>query len=509
VLLIRFQSQRGKTVVTERGASNYSLLYHPLYSLRLLKIIYTIDNSCTCYHNDQMSTTKAVATKCSSVRGDKVTSALHQSYSSYKLIVAYDGTRFHGFQRQIDNSTMMDRYKDKKQYASLRPKKRPHYHEVHNHQYDSTSTASTATVENIRKGCNISVQEVLEFVLLDLFHPTTPAMTVQEICLKFAGRTDKGVHANGQVCLVQLPLPPSINDHHPVHDTDLMNTDTTTDHQTGTNTAHYEYHCWKLRNDINSRLPIDVSVQHISHLIHDANTFDPRRDVTMKKYTYTVRYRRKLQDVVLPDQSNSINESSKNHIQSIIEQSGGPHSIRTARDSYCLWIVPWSICDSTLSQLCHHFMGPPKDFYFFIHKADRDNPKKTTRHTIQEMSYRIVNVSTESISIPLASLPSPLQTTTTTPIIQITSEIVTGEFTFIAKGFRRTMIRNIVGYCIDRCRNVPNIPAIGSVLLPHVECNDLDNNITQIDMIEKNQQRFPYIINAAPASGLCLEWVTY
>ncbi len=438
-------------------------------------------------------------------------------YASFQLVVAYDGTRFHGFQRQIDNTAMMTRYRDKKLLAARRPKKRPHYHHVLDTiigQPDHHNDDDETTIATIRKGCNISVQEVLELVLLDLCHyppPTTPAAvppsywSVSDLTFTFAGRTDKGVHANGQVCRVQLPLP--------TPNQEIHTTTTTTAQSSSTNsTSFYEYHCWKLRNDMNSRLPMDISVQHVSHLPPDT-TFDPRRDVTLKTYTYTVRYRRG------GGGGGGGNDDSNHQLQQMIEQSGGPHSIRSASDPYCLWIVPWPMYqdDTILPRLCQQFMGASRDFYYFIHRDDRDNPHRRTFHTIHEMSFDILHTSTECISSPFHS--SSLPTTTT-------SEIVTGRFTFRAPSFRRTMIRNMVGYCMDACRPNMTVPALEFLLTARdasrhndICHHDMDapttvphhNNDKTSNNVNDQKQELPntIIINAAPASGLCLEKVTY
>ena len=444
----------------------------------------------------------------------------------YKLIVAYDGTRFHGFQRQIDNDTMMTQYNDKKLLASRRPKKRPHYFDI-----DTGTTTNTATntgtdadadaercahgeIARIRKGCNISVQEVLELVLLDMYNSPTSSpsttVSVQDISLTFAGRTDKGVHANGQVCLVHLPRLKQTKDQ-----TELfVSTATAVDiYDSSTSRSYYDYHCWKLRNDMNSRLPLDISIQHVSQLPDATIAYlNPRRDVKLKKYTYTIRYRR----CHSPSSTNSASIGSDHEVKMVdherelhrmIEQGGGPHSIRHATDTYCLWIVPWVLHhdDTILYQLCQQFMRPtPQNFYYFIHKADRDNPKKTSMHTIHEMSYEVIHTSTECISY--ASLEQP----STTSRSGVSSEIVTGQFTFVAKSFRRTMIRNIVGYCIDACRpNVPNVPSLESLLSSTQQNMNLDSNNDYTTNKIKNRERQPYIISAAPASGLCLESVTY
>lgn len=323
----------------------------------------------------------------------------------YKMIVAYDGTRFHGFQRQIDNTAMKAR--SEKEVAACRPKKRPHY----------TDTGT-------RKGCNITVQEVLELLLLDLY----PDTTVDEICLKFSGRTDKGVHARGQVCVVRLPLPLQV--------------------QT----------CWKLRKDVNSRLPVDVSVQNVSYLGAESS-FDPRRDVKRKRYSFTIKFRRK--DSNFPD------------------TLAGPHTIRHAFDPPCRWVCPWSLDDSMLSKLCQQLAGT-HNYSNFVHKADRG--KKDQNLTVDRMEFEIIQLQEESY---LASMTA----TKNEESNELMTIVVTGRFVFEAGGFRRTMLRNLVGYCVDVCRGLPGVAPVEQVF-------DDDADVAAS-------------INAAPAVGLCLESVTY
>jgi tRNA pseudouridine38-40 synthase len=323
----------------------------------------------------------------------------------YKLIVAYDGTRFHGFQRQIDNAAMKAR--SGKEVAAMRPKKRPHYN----------------TDSGTRKGCCVSVQEVVELLLLDMY----PDTTVDEICLKFAGRTDKGVHARGQVCVVKLPLQES---------------------------------GWKLRKDINSRLPVDVSVQQVTCLGAECS-FDPRRDVKRKQYSYTIKYRRK--------DSHSVAATL----------AGGPHSIRHAFDPPCMWVCPWSLDDSTLSTLSQQLAGT-HDYSNFVHKADRN--KKDQNVTVNRIDFEIIDTHEETYDYPASTDVNGDKETRT-------SDVVTGRFVFEAAGFRRTMLRNLVGYCVDVCRGLPGVAPIEKVF-----AKDADVAAS---------------INAAPAAGLCLESVTY
>jgi tRNA U38,U39,U40 pseudouridine synthase TruA len=66
---------------------------------------------------------------------------------------------------------------------------------------------------------------------------------------------------------------------------------------------------------------------------------------------------------------------------------------------------------------------------------------------------------------------------------------VTVKFVLEAKGFRRTMVRNLIGFVVDVCR--------GKLGMHHV-----DTVLTGTDEAAK-------LVNAAPACGLCLVKVEY
>jgi tRNA pseudouridine(38-40) synthase len=369
------------------------------------------------------------------------------------LIVAYDGTRFHGFQRQIDSATLMAK---RRANQMERPKKRPH----------------TDETTGVRKGCNLSIQEVLEMVLLDLFSNLS---TVDDIGFKFAGRTDKGVHANGQVCVVNLPLdgvPSSL------HNASLR--------------------CWKLRKDINSRLPVDVSVQSVQLLPHMGAYYrdlDPRRDAKRKRYTYTIKYRRRPTSNTEGANNPSIHSETTEHSNGLFPtELDSPHTIRHAFDAPNVWICPWSLNDAKFAQLCTGLAGT-HDYTNFVHKADRF--KKNQMLTVDRMEYEILGTIEETMvgmQDDTASGHDSLSPTDAATVASasttFTSVIVTGRFTFEAAGFRRTMLRNLVGYCVDVGRGLESAPSVDIVF-------DSSNNHVSTR------------INAAPAVGLCLESVTY
>ena len=110
-----------------------------------------------------------------------------------KLIVSYDGTRFIGFQRQTagtDDSNSKkdsDNNGDKKNSSSSSVK--PAFFKRRRFESDGRYTKIPLTVQEF-------IEDALEAL---------SGLTRTTIKLRFAGRTDGGVHARGQVCAISLP----------------------------------------------------------------------------------------------------------------------------------------------------------------------------------------------------------------------------------------------------------------------------------------------------------------
>ncbi|KAL3905078.1 MAG: hypothetical protein SGILL_009823, partial [Bacillariaceae sp.] len=243
----------------------------------------------------------------------------------YKLTLSYDGTRFSGSQRQSSSSSMQD--KSPANMAGALGEPRPtNIRNLKKRKHDELGRV---------KPIPVTVQESLEDALEMYSSLDRPALR-----MRVAGRTDAGVHARGQVVAVSLPKPG--NKSNPTQDTEL----------------------WQIRRAINSRLPVDISVDFIELC---QESFDPRNDVVSKQYSYTLRYRQKTR--------NGNSESLK------ISEKGGPQLLRQAFDPSCLWIVPWSLDDSKMEQYCKLLCGD-RDYSPFVHKEARDgrnNRKPITR----------------------------------------------------------------------------------------------------------------------------------
>jgi tRNA pseudouridine38-40 synthase len=301
----------------------------------------------------------------------------------YKLIVSYEGTRFKGFQRQGLGDS------------------------------DGNSNSKFFKRRRFENGGQVSktpltVQQFLEDALEQYSE-----LSRSVIKLRFAGRTDAGVHGRGQVLAISLP--------------DGLG------------------ELWEIRKSVNSRLPVDISVEKVS--LCDNVNFDPRRDVILKRYSYTIKYRRKVFD--------------ENGAPLPISTSG-PNTIRSSLDPTTIWTCPWALDDTEMDAMCLLLEGK-HDFSVFVHKQARRDKDNTL--TLEKLQCNRKSETDED------------------------SPIVLAELNFESKGFRRSMVRNLVGFLVDVCRGA------------------IDKSV--FDELWKGTDEVASKIHSAPACGLCLEHVLY
>jgi tRNA pseudouridine(38-40) synthase len=220
---------------------------------------------------------------------------------------------------------------------------------------------------------------------------------------------------------------------------------------------------FEIQNAINSRLPMDISVvdaQAVPTNQEGEPLFDPRHHVVQKQYSYALKFRRKVRD------------AGDGELLPICRV--GPNSFRHAFDSPCCWVVPWPLDDSSMRPLCQLLEGR-HNFAAFVHKESRREPtlpggsSDGPRHEIalNTMRYDVLSESEED------------------------APVVTARLVFESKGFRRTMVRNLVGFCVDVCRGMPDVSG------------------DTFDWSDVWSESAASKIHAAPACGLCLEWVRY
>lgn len=256
-----------------------------------------------------------------------------------------------------------------------------------------------------------TIQEVLEDTL-----EFYTGLNRNDLRLRFAGRTDGGVHARGQVVAVSLP---NSNDE-----------------------------LWMIRRSINSRLPQDISIDDITSLA-DQPDFDPRKDTIRKRYSYTIKFRRKILD-------------STGNVLPL--SMSGPNTIRCGLDSPTQWVCPWSLDDSKMKEYCQKLTGE-HDYSAFVHKQSRRD--KSNVLTVERFDYETLQHDANSDMAP----------------------VVVIQFHAVAKGFRRGMVRNLVGFVVDVCRG-------------HVSESIFDSIWTGTDEVAS-------MVHSAPPFGLCLENVEY
>lgn len=242
----------------------------------------------------------------------------------YKLIVSYDGTRYRGFQTQKSGESL-----ENNQTSCKR------------RRFDDTGKAIKTP---------LTIQDCIESALENF-----SGLDRNSLKVRFAGRTDAGVHARGQVLAVSLPANNNNN-----NNTEEM---------------------WQIQKSINSRLPIDISIDTVS--LCDDN-FDPRFDVKLKRYSYTIKYRKK------------VFSTDDGKLSLLPVCSSGPNTIRNALDPSYLWIVPWALYDSKLDQFCRMLTGD-HDYTCFVHKKSRR--EKSNVLTLDKLSCKVINQTEEDAPV--------------------------------------------------------------------------------------------------------------
>lgn len=199
---------------------------------------------------------------------------------------------------------------------------------------------------------------------------------------------------------------------------------------------------WQTIRSINSRLPSDISVERIQPCRFG---FHPRQEAIKKQYSYTLRYRRK----VIGDDGAPLPICHS-----------GVHTIRRPHDAACLWVCPFALDDRAMAENCQALSGQ-HDFYAFVHKEERN--KRSNDFVLETFLYNVLDETKEA------------------------APVVTVQFILEAKGFRRSMVRNLIGFLVDYCRG----------------------EVPTIERVWEANEEAARLVKAAPASGLCLEQVWF
>jgi len=419
----------------------------------------------------------------------------HLEVLTFVMTIEYNGYYYAGFQRQTatNQQEQCAHLPTNNVKSSKRPRRR----------VASSTPASPHPV---------TVQHQLEMALQQWTN-----LCIRTLRVRGAGRTDKGVHAHGQVVAFDIPVRllklGEDTNHHPNNNTEEGETlsdqcivhlqeayhvlNRHLQHQFSSNDTtairsnKSTIDQWQIRRAITTRLRCsDIAIRSVRMYTGCSITqqpFEARKNIKCKTYVYKLRFRRLA---YIP----SILHDVKDTIHPICH--AGPHLLRRIHDNNSIWLCPWSLDSTVLRVTCAAFVGR-HDFINFVHKDERkaglmkmeavdefhdDDGGDGKQHEIDLFQFNIVESVTaekeeEELGDNLILLP---------PVVDAT-------FTLSAKGFHRSMVRNLVGFVVDVARGMHSIDDI-PLLLSSKKGEYLQSG---------------GMVNAAPACGLCLAKVEY
>ena len=154
----------------------------------------------------------------------------------------------------------------------------------------------------------------------------------------------------------------------------------------------------------------------------------------------------------------------------------GQNTLRSAHDPSNMWICPWALDENLIQKVCHLLQGQ-HDFSSFVVKCDRrsrDNNIDLKRFSV---SFKdAVNIEDDDGA-------------DKNDMVNSDDIPCKATFTLETGGFRRQMVRRLIGFVVDVARG---------------QCS-LDN----IDEILKGSDEAAQQVHAAPACGLTLSKVEY
>lgn len=238
---------------------------------------------------------------------------------------------------------------------------------------------------------------------------------------------------------------------------------------------------WQIRRAITTRLPRDIAIRSVRIWI-GPDPFEARKGVGSKTYTYKLRFRHLSADSCSAHLQSVDSHNMQQCNSGVTDESrahpicdAGPHLLRRIDDQNTVWICPWSLDPKLLERACELFVGQ-HNFFNFVHKDERkkaDNPNNNDRpaYDVDLFEFR-VDIRADKEEDP--TLP---------PVMNAT-------FCLRAEGFKRSMIRNLVGFVVDVARGKCNLGDIPALLIG-------------------KESKSSASVNSAPACGLCLAKVEY
>lgn len=412
-----------------------------------------------------------------------------RSVLTFVMTIEYNGFGYAGFQRQVSTH-------------------KHHSNDSPNNKDDTISSKSAgkrqhnAQVPRPNKSKNknapITIQQQLENALEQWTN-----LSIATLRLRGAGRTDKGVHATGQVVAFDVPLsllgehdrsPINANDtrydgapisNHALpllqeaYKTFCRSSQKETEQEADKNPSNEYIDCWQIRRAISTRLKPDIVIRTV--WIWTGNfPFEARQGIACKTYTYKLRFR----SLTFIDTNDDHGHRKSIHPMC----NSGPHLLRRITDQNSVWLCPWPLDETLLHSTCEAFVGL-HDFHNFVHTEEH---KKRTKCINGGGECSVVHYMTNLHSFDVDLEREDRGESSTMP------PVYNAIFTLKAKGFHRQMIRNLIGFVVDVCRGIQsphNIP----ILLRE------NKSICEDAYFERGS----WTVNAAPACGLSLVNVKY
>jgi tRNA pseudouridine38-40 synthase len=393
------------------------------------------------------------------------------SVLTFAMTIAYNGHAYAGFQRQACTNGNKD-IPGKTDGSRKRP-----------HPQSNKSKSKTP----------ITVQQQIESALEQWTN-----LSIVTLRVRGAGRTDKGVHAAGQVVAFDIPLsllevsPSSEGETNAkeevlsTHALPLLqeayqmlrkSNGTNEDSQrTSRDPSMPNFlDLWQIRRAISTRLPSDIVIKSV--WLRTEVPFEARQGIACKTYIYKIRFR-SLRYITTKDGTKTVHPIC----------NAGPHLLRRIHDQNNVWLCPWPLDESLLHSACEAFVGV-HNFYNFVHREEHKKRAMCSNGSKADSIEKDYTTDLFSFDVHLVKDggEGDMNRSTSTP------PIYNATFTLKAKGFHRQMVRNLTGNVVDISRGLQLLDNIPSLLK---ETSDSD-------------QETASRINAAPSCGLCLEHVLY
>mmetsp|Transcript_25275 Transcript_25275/g.53396 ORF Transcript_25275/g.53396 Transcript_25275/m.53396 type:complete len:485 (+) Transcript_25275:176-1630(+) len=444
---------------------------------------------------------------------------------TFAMTIEYNGFHYAGFQRQsptprIDIHPTCEKSTPDtiETSTSLIPSNATASHNIGNSngscrkrkkcysQQGSSSSTQQPLKKKIknRSSTPITIQDQIESALQKWTN-----LSIATLRVRGAGRTDKGVNASGQVVAFDVPL-------NLLHATENGGEQDKGDGGvTGDRRARYndtlseqsvpllreafsilqEYKSnknndddevgdvirktmadqWQIRRAITTRLPRDIVLRSV-RIWTGSQPFEPRYEISCKTYVYNLRFRRMFHS------SNQNGESTEVHPIC----NAGPHLLRRIYDQNSVWLSPWALDPTLLRQACKEFVGR-HDFFNFVHKRER---AKCPENDCNDKPPNEVDLFEFKVDMQQEEHEEEAQL----PVV------INATFCLKAKGFKRCMVRNLVGFVVDVARGLRSVDD-ASVLLMEKDGEELKTR--------SDHKTLASLVNCAPACGLFLAKVEY